>query len=229
MKDLFDIRFEKIMRAQDRLSKSQANTDIQLKELRKSQAQTDKQLKETDKQLRETDKQLLKTDKQLLKTDIQLLKTDKQLRELGVQIGGLGRKFGNFAEGMAFPSMEKILRKRFKMDVVSVRVKSCKNGHNEELDMLGYSNSGKNQAYIIEIKSRLKEEGLEDLLRKLNDFSLFFPEHNKKKLFGILVCVDSPESLEKKVLKKGIYLGKMNEESFSLQIPENFKPKSFQN
>ena len=35
----------------------------------------------------------------------------KQLEELGKQIGGLGEKFGGFTEGMALPSMTKILTK----------------------------------------------------------------------------------------------------------------------
>jgi len=39
--------------------------------------------------------------------------TDRQLKELGKQIGGLGAKFGSFTEGLALPSMEKILRQRF--------------------------------------------------------------------------------------------------------------------
>jgi hypothetical protein len=33
-------------------------------------------------------------------------KTDKQIKELATQIGGLGNKFGRFAEGMAFPSLK---------------------------------------------------------------------------------------------------------------------------
>ena len=36
--------------------------------------------------------------------------TDKQLKELGVQIGGLGKKFGSFTEGMAYPSLQAGLR-----------------------------------------------------------------------------------------------------------------------
>ena len=44
--------------------------------------------------------------------------TDNQLKESGKQIGGLGDKFGSFTEGMAFPSLEKMLRERFGMDVI---------------------------------------------------------------------------------------------------------------
>ena len=39
-----------------------------------------------------------------------LQETDRQIRELGKQIGGLGNKFGSFTEGLALPSMQKILQ-----------------------------------------------------------------------------------------------------------------------
>ncbi len=161
-------------------------------------------------------------------TDKQMKDTDNQLKELGKQIGGLGDKFGSFTEGMAFPSLEKMLRERFGMDVIGTRIKSRKNGRIMELDVFAYSNSGTNQVFIIEVKSHLREEGLEQMLQMLHAFSEFFPEHKSKQLFGILACVDSPELLEKKVMDSGIYLAKIYDETFELQVPENFTPQSFQ-
>lgn len=67
--------------------------------------------KATDQQLKELGKQ-----------------TDRQLKELGKQIGGIGDKFGYFTEGLALPSMEKILHEQFHMEFVSPRVKGNKKG-----------------------------------------------------------------------------------------------------
>src|SRR3954447_2525192 len=49
------------------------------------------------------------------KTDRVIRATDKQIAELRKELGGLGAKFGGFTEGMAFPSMQKILQERFGM------------------------------------------------------------------------------------------------------------------
>ena len=141
---------------------------------------------------------------------------------------GLGQKFGSFTEGMAFLSMEKLLRDKFGMEIIGTRIKSRKNGNTLELDVLAYSNSGTNQAYLVEVKSHLKEDSLEQIIENLNKFSLFFPEHQSKQLFGILACVDSSEYLEKKVVDAGLYLAKIHDETFDLQVPEGFIPKSFQ-
>jgi len=57
------------------------------------------------------------TDKRFKETDERFKATDRQLKELGKPIGGLGNKFGGFTEGMAFPSMRRILRERFNLEV----------------------------------------------------------------------------------------------------------------
>jgi len=154
--------------------------------------------------------------------------TSAQLKELGKQLGGLGEKFGSFTEGMAFPAMEKILRERFKMNVVALRVEAHKDGDTLEMDVLAYSNSGVKEVYIVEVKSHLREEGLEQLLDQLRNFTRFFPEHKDKKLFGILAVVEAPKHLEKRVAREGIYLAKIHDDLFELQIPEGFNPKNFQ-
>ena len=208
-------------------------TDDELKELVASlaiaQKETDRQLQETGLQLRETDKQLKETDRQLQKTDKQLQETDKQLRrqlrELGKQIGGLGEKFGGFTEGLALPSMSKILTERFGMEVVTPRFKVRKQGQTLELDVLAYANSEQNAAFVVEVKSHLRPEGIDQLRQILTRFRQLLPEHADKKLYGILAVVDAPEDLRQEVLASGLYLAGIHEDQFQLEVPEDFQPR----
>ena len=189
-------------------------TDEELKDLVASlavaQRETDRQLKETDRQLKETDRQLR-----------------KQLKELGKQISGLGEKFGGFTEGMALPSMTKILTETFGMEVVTPRVKVRKAGRSLELDVLAYANSECNAAYIVEIKSHLRPDGIEQLQNILEQFRHFFPEHADKALYGILAVVDAPEDLRQEALSAGIFMAGINDEQFKLEVPSNFQPKAW--
>ena len=95
--------------------------------------------------------------------------------------------------------------------------------------MFAYSNSKGNEAFVVEVKSHLREKGYERLLQVLHDFPQFFPEHRDKRLFGILACVDAPENLERRVLQSGIYLAKIHDETFRIQVPDSFAPRSYQN
>lgn len=189
-------------------------TDDELKDLVGSlailQKETDIQIKETGKQLKENDK-----------------KVTRQIKELGKQIGGLGRKFGSFTEGLALPSMQKILQKQFKMEVVSPSVRIHKDGKDIEIDVMAFANSNVNEVYVVEVKSHLREEGIVQLQGIMDNFRRFFPEHNNKKLFGILAAVDMSTELKEKILSLGFYTANIKEDIFSLDVPHNFKAKAY--
>ncbi|MEY3220337.1 MAG: hypothetical protein RIT27_1694 [Pseudomonadota bacterium] len=182
-------------------------TDQELKDLVASLAVSQK---ETDRQLKETDRQLT-----------------KQIKELGKQIGGLGNKFGSFTEGLAFPAMERILRKHFGMDTIAPRVKKQKDNQELELDVLAYANGDKNEVYIVEIKSHLQNRELQQVLKTMEDFPKFFTEFKDKKLYGIVAAIDISKEMKQKVLEAGLYLALIQDTQFNLQTPKNFQPRCF--
>ncbi len=153
--------------------------------------------------------------------------TDRQLKELGKQIGRLGEKFGSFTEGLALPSMAKILSEKFGMEVISPSVRVSKQGEHMEIDVLAYANSEVNEAYVVEVKSHAREESIVQLRNILERFRRFFPEHKDKAVFGILAAVDLPAELRERVLKAGFYVARIHDEVFELDVPANFKPKAY--
>lgn len=192
-------------------------TDDELKELvgglAVSQKETAKLFKETDRQFKEIARESRET--------------DKQLKELGKQIGGLGRKFGSFTEGLALPSMQKILQNEFKMEIISPSVRIHKDGRDMEIDVLAYANSTVNEVYVVEVKSHLREEGITQLQTIMKNFRRFFPEHNGKKLFGILAAVDMTTELKERILSLGFYTANIREDIFSLDVPDGFEAKEY--
>jgi hypothetical protein len=92
---------------------------------------------------------------------------------------------------------------------------------------LGYENSTVNTAVIVEIKSHLREDGIEQIEDTIKDFPKFFPDHAEKQLYGIVACVHAPENLKNVLRKKGIYLAVLHEDIFDLYPFENFTPKNF--
>ena len=123
-------------------------------------------------------------------TDRQLKETDRRVNETNRQVGGLANKFGSFTEGLALPSMQQILRDQFRMEVVSPSVRVKKGGEELEIDVLSYANSSLNEVYVVEVKSHLREEGIDQLCNIMERFRYFFPEHKDKKVFGILAAVE---------------------------------------
>jgi hypothetical protein len=198
-----------------------------LAELTAAQKETDKQLKEVSQQQKETELLLKEVSQQQKENAQQQKETDKQLKELGKQIGGLGAKFGSFTEGLALPSMETILGQQFGMEVISPSVRVSKEGQHLEIDVLAYSNGELNTAYIVEVKSHARQEDITQLKSILQRFRRFFPEHKDKKLYGILAAVDLSPELREKILQEGLYVARIHDQVFELDIPDNFQAQTY--
>ncbi|MBD2279017.1 MAG: DUF3782 domain-containing protein [Dolichospermum sp. JUN01] len=184
-----------------------------LAELATAQKETDILLKEVSQQQKENAEQQKAT--------------DRQLKELGKQIGGLGAKFGSFTEGLALPSMETILGQQFGMEVISPSVRVSKGGQHMEIDVLAYANGELNTAYIVEVKSHAREDSITQLKSILQRFRNFFPEHKNKRLYGILASVDLSNELREKILQEGLYVARIHDQVFELDIPNNFQAQSY--
>lgn len=154
--------------------------------------------------------------------------TDKLVRQVTKQLGELGNKFGSFTEGMAWLSLDKLLRKHFGMNDVGQRRRATNNGHSLEIDVLAFDNTGaRDEVYLVEIKSRLTDAGIEQMLKTVADFPRFFPQLADRKTYGIIAAVDIPDNLRAEVLKQGLYLARISDETFKLAVPRGFKPKAF--
>ncbi|WP_202985565.1 DUF3782 domain-containing protein [Thiospirillum jenense] len=201
--------------------------DLQIKQLLRAQQETERQFQETERHFRENDVQI----KQLLlaqqETKHEQKETARQLKELGKQIGGLGEKFGSFTEGLALPSMERILRQQFQMEIISPSVRASKTGQHLEIDVLAYANGDVNTAYIVEVKSHVREEAITQLKNILDRFRAFFPEHRDKRVFGILAAVDLSASLRERILNEGLYVARIHDGIFELDTPADFQPKAW--
>ena len=175
----------------------------------------------------ETQRELQKAAESIREVSKSQKATDHQIKELGIQIGGLGEKFGSFTEGMAFPSMRQILEQRFHADVIGTRMIGRNNGNRMELDVIAYANRGLDEVYVVEVKSHLREDGLQRMIRNLKDFHKFFPGHQGKKVYGILAYVDAPEDVCRRALEAGLYLARIHDGLFEIEVPEGFQPWAF--
>ncbi|MGH8547609.1 MAG: DUF3782 domain-containing protein [Methylococcales bacterium] len=216
------------------LAQSQKETDRQFKETDRKFQETDLKFQETDLKFQETDRLIQElsssqkeTDRQFKETDRQFKETDRKLKELGKQIGGLGEKFGSFTEGLALPSMERILRQRFGMEVVSPSVRLSKGGKHLEIDVLAYANGDINQAYVVEVKSHPREEALVQIKTLLECFRDYFPEHKDKTVYGILAAVDITAALRERVLDEGLYVARIHDNVFEMDTPDDFQPRAY--
>ena len=200
-------------------------SDQELKDLVASLAVAQK---ETARQMEESNKRVEAIQQETARQmEISRKEVDKQIKQTQKQLGELGNKWGTFTEGMAIASIKKILFEKFNIPVITHNVQKRMNGESIEMDAFGYENSTINTTVIVEIKSHLREEAVEQIERIMEDFPKFFPDHADKKLYGILACVHAPDSIKNFLRKKGIYLAVLHDDIFELYDFKNFTPKDF--
>ena len=207
-------------------------SDQELKDLVASlavaQKETARQMEESNRRVQATQQEMARqmeaSQKELAASRKEV---DKQIKQTQKQLGELGNKWGTFTEGMAIASIKKILFEKFNIPVITRNVQKRMNGESIEMDAFGYENSTVNTAVIVEIKSHLREDAVEQIERIMEDFPRFFPDHADKKLYGIIACVHAPDNIKNLLRKKGIYLAVLHDDIFELHDFKNFTPKDF--
>ena len=150
------------------------------------------------------------------------------LAESDKQISRFGAKFGGFTEALSLSSMEVVLREQFGIEVIFPSVRIYKKGEEQmRIDLLAYANAPINTAYVVDVKNHPVEDSITQLKSILQRFRLFFPEHKDKRLYGILASVDLSNELRTKILQEGLYVARIHDQVFELDVPDNFQPRIY--
>lgn len=188
------------------------------------QQETEKSNQEARKKEEERNKEAEKSRKEAEKSRKEV---NTLLNKVGREIGWIGNTFGRFTEGLFLPSLEKILLKDFGLDTVAPRIQRRQNGSFVELDVLAFSNSEKNMAIVVEIKSKLRDDDIKAFLKQLANFPNLFPEHRDKKLFGMIAAVGISTEQKAAMEKMGLYVVRIKDDVFRVVSSKNFEPKDF--
>jgi alkylhydroperoxidase/carboxymuconolactone decarboxylase family protein YurZ len=175
---------------------------------------------ETIEEIRQILKEIVVMTKELKTSQIE---TDKKFKETDRLIGGLGEKFGSFTEGLAYPSMRKILQKNYGIDnTLANYLKRFPNGTEIELDAFGFTNGSVNNAVVVEVKSHLKSEHIYKFINLLKNFKDNFPDFANKHLYGIMATVRNvPKELKEELFNNGIELAIIHDNIFDLERNPN--------
>ena len=193
---------------------------------------TDRKMQETDRLIRdlresgqETDRRMQETDRKMQETDRELRETGRYIKELSKKIEGIGDKFGYFTEGMALPSMERMVNERFAMENISPRHRVRRAGREQEYDVLAWANGSVSLAIVVEVKSRVRREAIAQLESQLNTLPEMLPEIASKSRIGILAGVDWDAGVREEAQAAGLYTASIHDEIFALTTPEGFAPR----
>lgn len=177
---------------------------------------TDRKMQDTDRLIRDLRESGRETDRRMQETDQKLRDTDRYIKELGRKI-----------EGMALPSMERMLNERFAMENISPRHRVRRAGREQEYDVLAWANGQVNLAIVVEVKSRVRREAIAQLESQLDMLPEMVLILANKSRIGILAGVDWDAGVREQAQAAGLYTASIHDEIFALTTPEEFVPKQW--
>ena len=187
--------------------------------------ETDLQMKETARRFQETDRKFQETERLIKenaeKYDKQLAKTEQLLRK---QMGDLTRRLGEFVEEMVKPAAVRLFRERG-IDVH--RTIRHLEATDEQLKLgieIDVFVTNQEACVLIEVKSNLSIDDINEHLERMEKFKLLFPEYAHKKTYGAVSGVVISENAARYAYKKGFFVIGQTGESVAILNDSKFQP-----
>ena len=158
-------------------------------------------------------------------TDRQIKETNRELNEVGKRVDGLSSKWGRFLEGLLVPAVERLFKERgISVEKVTQRVKINKNGDTMEIDVMVIN---REFVVLVEAKSTLSVENVNEHLEKIARFKSFFPEYADRKVIGAVAGIVIDERADRYAYKSGLFVIGQSGETVKILNDENFVPRSW--
>jgi len=165
------------------------------------------------------------TDLRFKETESIVQETSRELKEFGKRFDGLTSKWGRFVEGLLVPAVERLFKERgISVEKVTQRVKINKNGDTMEIDVMVIN---REYVVLVEAKSTLAVENVNDHLERLARFKTFFPEYADRKVIGAVAGIVIDEEADRYAYKKGLFVIGQSGETVKILNDKKFIPRSW--
>ena len=186
--------------------------------------ETDRIIKENAEQMKETDRKFQETDRKIQENAAQLKQTERLLRQ---QVGDLTRRLGEFVEEMVKPAAVRLFRERG-IDVY--RIVRHLEATDEQLKLsmeIDLFVTNQEACVLIEVKSNLSIDDVNEHLERMEKFKLLFPEYANKKTFGAVAGMVISENVAKYAYRKGFFVIGQADDSVRILNDQKFQPTAW--
>ncbi|OBU77057.1 hypothetical protein [Cylindrospermopsis raciborskii] len=209
------------------LIESQKETERKFQEterfLREQSQETDRKFQETERLLREQSQET----ERLLREQSQ--ETDRLLREeskrVNNQIGQLGNRLGEFVESQVRPAAVKLFQERgiaVKEIASNTYIQTGKEGL--EIDLLVINSS---DIILIEAKSKVSEDDVNEHLERLSKFKRFFPRYESYRVLGAVAGMVIPLDVSRYAYRKGLFVIGQSGDNLVILNDDKFRPRGW--
>jgi Holliday junction resolvase-like predicted endonuclease len=152
---------------------------------------------------------------------------EKKLRQQDKKVKDLNYLFvnqwGQLVESLVEGKIVELLNDRgIKVQHTATNMKSFKD--EAEIDIIAENG---NEIVVIEVKTTLRNDYIDEFLEKLTNFKKYFPKYQENIVYGAMAYLKSPENIVARAKKQGLLLIKATGDSARIVNSKEFKPKAW--
>ena len=147
----------------------------------------------------------------------------KEVSRVTRELESVKAKWGKFVEFVLAPGIPKAFQAiGIPINRISQRVKAHSIEHGEiEIDILGLNHE---YALLVETKSTLSIDDVNEVLEDLARFKRFFPEYQDKKIIGAVAGIEITGKADRYAYQKGLYVLGESDDNVIIKNDAKFKP-----
>lgn len=151
----------------------------------------------------------------------------QQIREMNIKWGEMAKKLGTITEDLVAPSLPRIIKEEFGLEVTDLMVRRKKkltDGRSKEYDAIAVAGEC---VFVDETKSTLDNEDVKDFIKDIQEFRDYFPEYEKNKVIGVLASLYVDENVVKYAERSGFLVLAVGDKLMEVMNTKGFKPKEW--
>ena len=153
---------------------------------------------------------------------VSLAKLERTVERTSKAVEALTTRWGRFVEELVEPAVLRLFQEKG-IDVKEVypRARTKRQGAAMEIDILAIDDT---EIVLVECKSRLSKDDVDEFLEKLSRFKISFPHYKDYQAYGAVAGIEINEGIDRYAYQKGLFVIKPSGEVVAIANDDNFKP-----
>ena len=181
----------------------------------KSQEEADRRFAEADRRAAESKAE----------ADQRFAKLEKTVAETSQAVNALTTRWGRFVEELVEPAVIQLFQERgIEIKYLYPRARTRQPGLAMEIDILGVNES---VAVLVECKSRLSQDDVDDFVAKLGRFKQSFPQYQNHTTYGAVAGIEINDGVDSYAYRQGLFVIRPSGDTVAIVNDANFRPTTW--
>ena len=155
--------------------------------------------------------------------DRRLAKLEKTVAHTSRAVEGLTTRWGRFVEELVEPGVIQLFRtKGIDVKETYSRARVKRQGIAMEIDIMAVDET---EVVLVECKSRLSQDDVNEFLEKLSKFKQAFPHYKNYQAYGAVAGIEIDEGVDRYAYKQGLFVIKPSGDTVEIINDSGFEPK----